>query len=315
MDIVSPLADKTIIDATFGAGGYSSRFLQLGASVIAIDRDPNAGSHAESCANKYDEKFRFISNRFSKIDECCNTAVDAVVLDLGVSSVQIDDETRGFSFTSDGPLDMRMECNGVSAKDVVNHAEPSDLTRIIGILGEDKRASSISSAIVKRRSQQPFATTLDLAKVIEEVNPRKAKDRIHPATRTFQALRIFVNDELNELCKALYASERILKPKGHLCVVAFHSLEDKIVKKFFKHASEQDTTSRHLPPTAARTLTFKQDNRGIRKPKESEIDSNPRSRSAKLRYAIRLESDPQPFDISIFGLPNLPSLQSIRSTV
>jgi len=210
----------------------------------------------------------------------------------------------------DGPLDMRMEQDGPSAADVVNHAKQSDLTRIIGILGEERRANRIAGAIARRRESEPFSRTLDLAAVVETVLGRKAGDRIHPATRTFQALRIFVNRELEELAKALHAAERLLVAGGRLVVVTFHSLEDRIVKRFFADRTKQASVSRHMPAAEQKAHAFTIEKRGAITASDDEIAENPRSRSAKLRYAVRTAAQAGKEDLSIFGMPNLVGLKS-----
>jgi 16S rRNA (cytosine1402-N4)-methyltransferase len=213
-----------IVDGTFGAGGYSRAILNAGAQVTAIDRDPDAIANGQAMVEEFGGRLKLVSGRFGDLDELSGELVDGVVLDIGVSSMQLDQAERGFSFRQDGPLDMRMEQQGLSAADVVNHMARTDLTRLIGIWGEDRKAPLISKAIEKRRSEAPFATTLDLARLVEKTIGQSPKDRIHPATRTFQALRIFVNRELHQLCDALFAAERALKPGGRLVVVTFHSL-------------------------------------------------------------------------------------------
>ena len=220
MRALSPSSGDVMVDATFGAGGYTSAILNAGAKVVAIDRDPNAISAGEALVSQHEGNLSLQHGRFSNLDALAQVAgysqVDGVVADIGVSSMQIDQAERGFSFQKDGPLDMRMEQAGVSAADVVNTCERSDLTRIIGILGEERQASRVSAEIAERRLKEPFSTTLDLANLVEKTLGRKAKDRIHPATRTFQALRIFVNRELEELADALLAAERVLKPGGRI---------------------------------------------------------------------------------------------------
>ncbi len=303
---------EVAIDATFGAGGYSRALLHTGAQVVAIDRDPTAIAAGQEIVDEFEGRLTLSHGCFSDLDrlaiEAGHSQVDAVVADIGVSSMQIDQADRGFSFQKDGPLDMRMEMTGPTAADVVNTFERPDLTRIIGILGDERQASRISAEIVERRAKTPFETTLQLAKCVEDVLGRKAKDRIHPATRTFQALRIFVNRELDELAEALLASERILKPGGRLVVVTFHSLEDRLVKRFLQDRSEVSGGSRHLPQVDTKDLTFKQIKRGAVSASKEEAAINPRSRSAKLRSAIRTECAIGEIDRSVFGLPRLAEL-------
>ena len=244
---------------------------------------------------------------FSHLDEAVAEA-DGVVLDIGVSSMQIDEAERGFSFRADGPLDMRMAQVGPSAADIVNRFKAGDLARIFGLLGEERHAGRIARMIEKRRDARPFERTLDLADAIETHIGRKPGEKIHPATRVFQALRIFVNDELGELAKALFAAERVLKPGGRLAVVTFHSLEDRIVKRFIADRSGNPAGSRFLPETQAKAPTFEKRG-GAVAPTDEEIEANPRARSAKLRAAIRTAAPARAADFSIFGLPKLPEIR------
>ncbi|MQW85832.1 16S rRNA (cytosine(1402)-N(4))-methyltransferase RsmH [Sinorhizobium saheli] len=306
---LDPAPGKIILDGTFGAGGYTSAILDAGADVIALDRDPTAIAAGQSLVAAAGGRLRLVHARFSELaDHAPDGGLDGVVLDIGVSSMQIDEAERGFSFQKQGPLDMRMSATGVSAADVVNRAKVSDLIRIFGFLGEEKQAGRIARAIEKRRAEQPFETTRDLAGLIEVVTPRKAKDKIHPATRVFQALRIFVNDELGELAGALFAAERVLKPGGRLVVVTFHSLEDRIVKTFFQDRSGRAGGSRHLPMVAERAATFAPVGKPMLAASEEEAARNPRARSAKLRAGLRTEAAPGASDLSIFNLPELASL-------
>lgn len=311
LSILSPDSSKIIVDGTFGGGGYSVGLLSMGSNVLAMDRDPDVLFTARCVESEYGSRFRFASDCFSNLESHIDCAVDGIVLDLGVSSMQLDEWARGFSFRVDGPLDMRMSKSGVSAADVVNGLDRGDLTRVIGILGDESRASLISAAIVERRRHSIFTSTLDLATLISDLFPSGIGSRIHPATRTFQALRIFVNGELDELSKALFAAERVLKPNGCLCIVSFHSLEDKMVKKFFKHTGESASVSRHFPVVESFPLTFSVPCKGVVRPDAHEVSINPRSRSAKLRYAIRTDAPASCEDLSIFGLPSLASLDSV----
>lgn len=232
--------------------------------------------------------------------------MDGVVLDIGVSSMQLDQAGRGFSFRRDGPLDMRMSQAGVSAAEIVNRMKPGDLTRIFGLLGEERHAGRIARMIEKRRAERPFTTTADLARSIEELVGMR--ERIHPATRVFQALRLFVNDELGELARALFAAERALRPGGRLAVVSFHSLEDRLVKRFIADRSGKAGGSRHRPEAVPAAPTFTRLGNAVQ-PQEAEIVANPRARSARLRGAERTSAAPGAADISIFGLPRLPELR------
>lgn len=284
---LQPAPGKTIIDGTFGAGGYTAALLDAGADVIGIDRDPDAIAAGRAMEAASGGRLALHHRPFSELDMVSDAPVDGVVLDIGVSSMQIDQAERGFSFRADGPLDMRMAQAGVSAADVVNSYKASDLARIFGRLGEERHAGRIARMIEKRRAEKPFQTTRDLADAIEALAPRKAKDKIHPATRVFQALRIYVNDELGELAEALLAAERILKPGGRLAVVTFHSLEDRIVKQFLTARSGKLQGSRHLPQAQVAAATFTPVSRGAVAPSEIETETNPRARSAKLRVAER----------------------------
>ena len=307
LSALQPAAGQTIVDGTFGAGGYTRALLAAGASVVAIDRDPDAIEAGRALEQEAGGRLRLVQSPFSRLDEAVESA-EGVVLDIGVSSMQIDEAGRGFSFRADGPLDMRMAQSGPSAADIVNRFKAGDLTRIFGLLGEERHAGRIARMIEKRRDARPFERTLDLADAIETHVGRKPGDKIHPATRVFQALRIYVNDELGELAKALFAAERVLKPGGRLAVVTFHSLEDRIVKRFIADRSGNPSGSRFLPETQARAATFEKRG-GAVSPTESEIEANPRARSAKLRAAVRTDAPARTGDFSIFGLPKLPEIR------
>ena len=298
---------ETVIDGTFGAGGYTRAMLDAGAEVVAIDRDPNAIRDGQALVGEAGGRLSLVHGRFSELDAIAGAPVDAVVLDIGVSSMQLDEAERGFSFRFDGPLDMRMAQEGPSAADVVNGFKAGDLARIFGLLGEERHAGRIARMIEARRVDRPFLRTRDLANAIEALVGRRPSDKIHPATRVFQGLRIFVNDELGELVRALGAAERVLKPGGRLVVVTFHSLEDRIVKRFLQDRGGRASGSRHLPEVAALAPTFTD----VAKPvsaQDAETAINPRARSAKLRAATRTEAAPRALDMSIFGLPNLPQV-------
>ena len=277
---------QRIVDGTFGAGGYSRALLATGAQVIAFDRDPTARRFAEGLG----DRFQLVEACFSQMDDQLGAAsVEGVALDLGVSSMQLDEAERGFSFMRDGPLDMRMGAEGPTAADLINTAEPAELSRIFWVYGEEKKARRIAGAIARRREEQPFARTLEFADFVERVLGGRRGAKVHPATRTFQGLRIAVNDELAELEAGLVAAERVLKPGGRLAVVTFHSLEDRIVKSFFTpRAGQTPSGSRHLPPTQRGAppsfdLIFK----GAHPPSDTEVANNPRARSAKLRAGVR----------------------------
>jgi 16S rRNA (cytosine1402-N4)-methyltransferase len=299
-----------VVDGTFGAGGYSSKIMESGARVIGIDRDPDAIAGGADLVSASGGRLQLCHGRFSQMEEFLeNEQADAVMLDIGVSSMQIDEAGRGFSFLREGPLDMRMAQKGSSAADIVNSFKASDLTRIFGILGEEKNAGRIARMVEKRRAVKLFETTTDLADAIQGLVGRRHDDKIHPATRVFQALRIFVNDELGELARALTAAERILKPGGRLAVVTFHSLEDRIVKKYFADRIGGSRGSRHMPETAEISASFTQSKKGVVEPSDAEVAINPRSRSAKLRFGVRTTSAARS-DTSFFDLPALPQLQN-----
>jgi 16S rRNA (cytosine1402-N4)-methyltransferase len=307
LSALQPAAGQTIVDGTFGAGGYTRALLAAGACVIAVDRDPDAIEAGRALEKEAGGRLTLVHGPFSHLDEAAAEA-DGVVLDIGVSSMQIDEAERGFSFRTDGPLDMRMAQSGPSAADIVNRFKAGDLTRIFGLLGEERHAGRIARMIEKRRDARPFVRTLDLADAIETHIGRKPGDKIHPATRVFQALRIFVNDELGELAKALFAAERVLKPGGRLAVVTFHSLEDRIVKRFIADRATSPAGSRFLPAAQVKAETFEKRG-GAVSPTEAEIETNPRARSAKLRAAVRTDAPARISDFSIFGLPKLPEIR------
>ena len=287
LDALAPGPDKTIIDGTFGAGGYSRGILASGARVIAFDRDPSAKRFAEGLPA---DRFRFVEARFSEMDEVLGeAAADGIALDLGVSSMQLDEAERGFSFMRDGPLDMRMGAAGQTAAELINTAEPKELARIFFVYGEERQSRRIAAAIARRRTEQPFSRTLELAEFIEKALGGRRGAKTHPATRAFQGLRIAVNEELSELEAGLAAAERVLKPEGRLCVVTFHSLEDRIVKTFLSvRAGRTPAGSRHAPPVEAKAQpSFQLIFNGARAPSDEEMAANPRARSAKLRAAIR----------------------------
>ncbi|MEO8668541.1 MAG: 16S rRNA (cytosine(1402)-N(4))-methyltransferase RsmH [Bauldia sp.] len=317
MRFLAPAAGGTFIDGTFGAGGYTSAILETGASVIAIDRDGEAIDAGAALKRESGRRLALVEGRFSDLERIANAhgheRVDGVVLDVGVSSMQIDAPARGFSFQKDGPLDMRMGASGPTAADVVNTLEPAALTRVIAVLGEEKRARAVAAAIVRARAVQPLSGTLELAEIVARAVGRRATDAIHPATRTFQALRIFVNRELDELAEALAASERVLGEGGRLVVVAFHSLEDRIVKRFLADRSAvRSGASRHTPERSVAEPTFELLSRGAVAAGQAEVHGNPRARSAKLRAARRTGAPARPFDPQAVGVPDL-SQYELRS--
>lgn len=280
----------TVVDGTFGAGGYSRAILATGAKVVAFDRDPTVRRFAEGLSA---DRFRLVEGVFSRMDEELGEgSVDGVALDLGVSSMQIDQAERGFSFMQDGPLDMRMGGDGPTAADLVNNAEQEELARIIFVYGEERESRRVARAIVRRREEQPFSRTLELADFVERALGGRRGAKIHPATRTFQGLRIAVNEELAELEAGLVAAERALKTGGRLCVVTFHSLEDRIVKSFLSTRSGRvPGGSRYAPPVVQDAApSFRLIFNGAQASSDAEARANPRARSAKLRAAVRTDA-------------------------
>ena len=292
------------LDGTFGAGGYARGLLDAGAEkVIAIDRDPMVFDMAAGWADAYADRLVMKEGTFSDLDQLAGEALNGIVLDLGVSSMQLDQAERGFSFMSEGPLDMRMSSAGRSAADLVADASETVLADILYHYGEERAARSIARAIVKTRQDAPIVTTGALVRIVEAVLPRPKPGQSHPATRTFQALRIAVNDEFGQLADGLEAAERALKPEGWLAVVSFHSLEDRVVKKFFQSGSgKMGGVSRYQPETAAEPVRFDARNKAI-PPTKAEIARNPRARSAKLRVGRRTKSPARSIDRSKLGLP------------
>ncbi|MBL8788962.1 MAG: 16S rRNA (cytosine(1402)-N(4))-methyltransferase RsmH [Rhizobiales bacterium] len=313
LQALAPASGEVIVDGTFGAGGYSRAILATATcEVIAIDRDPNAIAAGQAMVAGSGGRLRLLKGTFGEMESLVQRMVDGVVLDIGVSSMQLDEAERGFSFLRDGPLDMRMSAEGISAADVVNTASAERLADIIFVLGEEHRSRHIARAIVKAREEAPLRTTFDLVRAVENATgPQRAKDRTHPATRTFQALRIFVNGELDELGSALFAAERMLKPGGRLVVVTFHSLEDRVVKRFFAQRSGNvPISSRHAPgldirPDPSFTLPFK----GHVEAAEEELARNPRARSAKLRAGLRTAAAAHPADLAQIGVPELKAVR------
>ena len=295
LDVLGVRDGGIYVDGTFGAGGYSRAILEAAdCQVYAIDRDADAIAAGQTMAGVFAGRLHLLAGRFGDMAQLLEnfdiSHVDGVVLDIGVSSMQLDEDERGFSFLRDGPLDMRMDREGLSAADVVNTFPVSSIRRIIAVLGEEKRAGAIARAIAARRAEQPFSRTLELSQVIEKVIGRPPRGQaIHPATRAFQALRIFVNGELEQLIEALEASELLLRPGGALVVVTFHSLEDRIVKKFLASRSGHTARpSRHLPHTGeGPAASFNVANRRGLVAGAAELAENPRARSARLRAGIR----------------------------
>lgn len=300
-----PLEGATVIDGTYGAGGYSRAMLAAGAGqVFGVDRDPEALAAAGGAG--VHGKLTLVKGTFGALDEVAEIPVDVVVLDIGVSSMQLDQGARGFSFLRDGPLDMRMSSEGVTAGDVVNRASAEELADIVYHFGEDRAARRIAKAIVAARKTGPIETTTGLATIVEACLPKARPGQAHPATRTFQALRIAVNDELGELVRGLSAAERVLAPGGRLVVVTFHSLEDRIVKRYLAMASaETSGGSRHSPDRVLPTPRFEKPRKAL-SPGAVEIDRNPRARSARLRSAVRTVAQPVALEARTLGLPAAP---------
>jgi 16S rRNA (cytosine1402-N4)-methyltransferase len=308
---LAPHAGGIYVDATFGAGGYSRAILEVpGTRVIGIDRDRTAIAGGFDLVERSEGRLELVQDRFSNLADVCAgqgaDAVDGVVMDVGVSSMQLDQAARGFSFRFDGPLDMRMGQEGPTAADVVAKASETDLANIIYIYGEERNSRRIARAIVAARKEAPILTTRALADLVAKV-VRAKPNEIHPATRTFQALRIFVNEELDELHEALAAAERVLKPGGRLVVVSFHSLEDRIVKNFFADRGKVSAGSRHLPEVAQAATSFEILTKRPVTPGEAEIAANPRARSAKLRAAVRTAAPAHAED----QLPDWPRLSDV----
>lgn len=314
VDALAPFDGGQYIDGTFGAGGYSRALLELAdCNVLGIDRDPTAVAGGAGLVAHYGGRLKLAQGRFSEMKELVATLgierVDGVVLDLGISSMQIDTAERGFSFRFDGPLDMRMGSDGPSAEDLVNDLAEKDLAALIRALGEERRAGAVARAIVAERANGRIDSTGRLARIVEGAVGRSS-DLIHPATRTFQALRIAVNDELGELLRALFAAEEILAPGGRLAVVSFHSLEDRIVKTFLAERSRRTSTvSRHVPATFTAPPTFVPIMRSST-PSEREVAHNPRARSARLRAAERTDAPARGAgDPLAYGVPLVQALQ------
>jgi 16S rRNA (cytosine1402-N4)-methyltransferase len=294
VELLSPRDGGIYLDATFGAGGYSRMILAVpGTTVIGIDRDRTAISGGFDLVDGSAGRLTLVEDRFSNLAEVCAaqgiSAVDGIVMDVGVSSMQLDQAERGFSFRLGGPLDMRMGHDGPTAADVVALASEADLANIIYIFGEERHSRAVARAIVAARKETPITTTRALADIVSKV-VRSKPGEIHPATRTFQALRIFVNEELDELHLALAAAERMLKPGGRLAVVSFHSLEDRIVKNFLVERGKAGGGSRHLPEMAQAAPSFHVLTKRPVTPSDQEVAANPRARSAKLRGAERTEA-------------------------
>ena len=290
LKICSPSAEKNFIDCTFGGGGYSKEILKLSkTNVYAIDRDRKALSIAKELEIKFPERFKFYQIKFSKLDTVTKDFVDVVIFDLGLSSIQLNDLERGFSFKSKKKLDMTMGLNETSALEVINNLSETELKLIIKILGDEKEASTIARNIVKYRNIKKITNTGDLVEIIIKSKKKIYSNKINPCTKTFQALRIFVNKEVTELINGVINATKKLKPGGKILVVSFHSLEDRIVKYFFTHFSKnRSRPSRYLPENKlVKNILFNEYKNQAFKPSKEEVENNIRSRSAKLRFAVR----------------------------
>ncbi len=313
LHVLQPKAGEVFVDCTFGAGGYTRAILDTNdCKVIALDRDPAAIAGGQTLLGTYGKRLALVHSTFADMKDAVTqqglSHVDGVVLDVGVSSMQFDQVQRGFSFQRNGPLDMRMSSAGTSAADMVNTLEQGELSRVIFILGDEPRARAIAREIVRTRDEKPLETTFDLVKAIENATgPQRAKDRIHPATKTFQALRILVNHELSQLGLALASAEMVLRTGGRLVVVTFHSLEDRIVKRFFTvRSGKSPSNSRHQPAQTQRSApTFELPFRGHLVASDNEVALNPRARSAKLRAGIRTGGVAGEVDLMSIGVPEL----------
>jgi 16S rRNA (cytosine1402-N4)-methyltransferase len=302
----SPISG-TWIDGTFGAGGYTKYLLNAGADrVIGIDRDPSVFDMSTDWKSEFGDRLRLVQDTFSNLDKTTEQA-DGVVLDIGVSSMQIDQAERGFSFQKDGPLDMRMSGAGSTAAHLINSASEEKIADILFYFGEERASRRIAKMIVERRNERPFERTLDLVSVIQKCLPRSKPGQAHPATRSFQALRIAVNSEYNQLAEGLSAAERVLCLGGVLAVVTFHSIEDRIVKRFFQSRSGSKAGSRYAPLVENVDAQFILKSRKPIRASEEEIALNPRSRSAKLRIGWRTSAGLTPIDVKTLGVPELPN--------
>lgn len=312
-----PKDGETYLDATFGAGGYSKAILKSAkCQILAIDRDPDVLGAGQQVLDTFPSQLTLFQGRFSQMEHIANSAkladFDGIVLDIGVSSMQLDQPERGFSFMRDGPLDMRMGKDGESAADILMRLEEKDLADIFFKLGEERRSRAIAKAIVAQRKQHPLTRTSELAGLVEAILGRRPDDTKHPATRVFQALRLFVNRELTELVEGLHAAEKLLKPGGRLVVVTFHSLEDRIVKRFLTLKSGKAANpSRHMPAdlstqdNTADQACFQLINRRAVKAGDQEVSNNPRARSAQLRAAVRTTAQAYAVNKRNLGVPDV----------
>ena len=288
--ITSPLKGGIYIDCTFGGGGYSKQLLKFSKTIVkGLDRDNKVKKLGKELEQKFPKRFKFYQTTFSQLENVTKDLVDAVIFDLGLSSIQLNDLERGFSFKSNENLDMSMGLNEISAQEVINNLSELELKLIIKILGEEKEASRIAKNIVKARNEKKIIKVKHLVDIIEKSKKKNFTSKINPCTKTFQALRIFVNKEITELINGIINATKILKPGGKILIVSFHSIEDKIVKYFFSNFStNKSKPSRYFPDKdESKSALFKEYKNKVLKPTEQEVDKNSRSRSAKLRYAIR----------------------------
>ena len=294
LKISSPSSNKNFIDCTFGGGGYSKEILKFSnTTVLAIDRDKKTFKIAKELEKKFLHRFKFYQTKFSQLETIAKGNVDVVIFDLGLSSIQLDDLERGFSFKSNKKLNMTMGLNEISALDAINNLSEKDLKLIIKILGDEKEASKIAKNIVEQRNIKKITNTIDLVKIIEKSKKKNYSSKINPCTKTFQAIRIFVNKEITELINGVINATKKLKPGGKILVISFHSLEDRIVKYFFTNFSKNQTRpSRYLPENnVAKAILFEEYRNKVFRPSKQEVEQNNRSRSAKLRFAIRSSND------------------------
>ena len=315
LKITSPFDGGKYIDCTFGGGGYSKEILKIPkTNVQAIDRDKKTLLFAQNLEKKFPERFKFYQIRFSQLDTISENHVDAIIFDLGLSSIQLNNLERGFSFKSDKQLDMAMGLNNISALEVVNNLSESDLKSIIKFLGDEKEATKIARNIVNTRKKKRITKTNQLVKIIEESKKKDFSKKINPCTKTFQALRIFVNKEISELINGIINAAKKLKPGGKILVVTFHSIEDRIVKYFFNNFSKNKSrSSRYFPENKIeQAYLFEEYKNKVLKPSEIEVKKNNRARSAKLRFAIRSNTDFQYPQELINKFKNYLKLESIN---
>ena len=290
----TPSKGGIFLDCTFGGGGYSKALLEYSKTkVVSLDRDTAAKSIAEKLEKKYQNRFKFYHTKFSQLNKVVKEQVDVVIFDLGVSSIQLKDLSRGFSFKSNETLDMKMGLSSFSAQEAINNLSEAQLKLIIKILGEEKEASKIAKNIVRARTEKKIVKASELVKIIEKSKKKNFSKKINPCTKTFQALRIFVNREITELINGIIYATKLLRPGGKILIVSFHSIEDKIVKYFFtNYAKNKSKPSRYLPEVSINNShLFENYNKKIVQPSTNELKKNNASRSAKLRFAIRSKNE------------------------